>query len=525
VQILGPQSPSSDEILTMEALSFVSEMNNIFQPRLEVLLKERSVRRQRVSRLGFQGEDSFNKEIRSSNWHVASHPPELVDRRVEITGPTDPKMAINALNSGAKVWLADLEDANTPHWNNVIGGQVVLKHIANHSLMFTDINGKCYKLKSPSLIAQTLVRPRGLHMLEKNILDRDKPIAAAFFDAGMYLFHNHSKLLAAGKSPYFYLPKLESEFEARLWNDFFVTSQDALGIPRGSIRATVLIETITAAYKMEEILFELREHISGLNAGRWDYLFSIIKTFRDAGPKYILPDRDKITMDAPFMKAYAEALVHTCHKRGAMAIGGMAAFIPNKNDPELNRSALDKVRRDKEREANQGFDGSWVAHPGLVDTCKKVFDSVLQGKQNQIDKQTDLPLNLKTALIDIKTAGNRVTKAGLVKNIDVSIRYLMAWLNGSGAVTINNLMEDAATVEISRSQIWQQMKNFVEFVDTKEICSPKIINDEIDKIASELIRNNFEKSRVKEAVELFREIALTDEFPAFLTTRASQHII
>jgi len=524
MKILGLSSSNSEEILSTQALEFISEMNSIFQPKLDVLLHERLMRRQRVARLGFQDGDSFNKDIRSSEWRVAPHPTELLDRRVEITGPTDPKMAINALNSGAKVWLADLEDANTPHWNNVIGGQIVLKRITEHSLTFTDMNGKCYNLKDPSQIAQTLVRPRGLHMVENNILDNGKPISAAFFDAGMYLFHNHSKLSIAGKAPYFYLPKLESEFEARLWNDFFVISQAALGIPKGSIRVTVLIETITAAYKMEEILFELREHISGLNAGRWDYLFSIIKTFRDAGEQFILPDRDQITMEASFMRAYAEALVHACHKRGAMAIGGMAAFIPNKNNQELNRSAIEKVRKDKEREVNQGFDGSWVAHPGLVDTCQQVFDSILKGKPNQIDKQTQLPEHLETVLIDIKSAGGNVTKSGLLKNIDVSIRYLMSWLDGSGAVAINDLMEDAATVEISRSQIWQQLKNQIEFADTREICTPPLVKDVLDQVLRALIQNNFEEVKVRRAVDLFSEIVLTDEFPLFLTTKASQLI-
>jgi malate synthase len=389
LRITGALSVETEEILTPEALAFVLELSAKFQPRLSALLGERIIRRERISKNGVHGIDSINEEIRSQNWHVAPHPPQLLDRRVEITGPTEAKMAINALNSGAKVWLADLEDSNTPHWKNVINSQIVLKRVATHTLTFEQQNGKQYKLNDLANTAQTVVRPRGLHMYERNVLVNDIPIPAAFFDAGLYLFHNHKQLSSVGKAPFFYLPKIESEFEARLWNDFFTVAQTNLGIPYGTIRSTVLIETITAAFKMEEILFELRDHISGLNAGRWDYLFSIIKTFRDAGKEFILSDRDQVTMDAPFMKTYAQSMVHSCHKRGAMAIGGMAAFIPIKDNPELNTIALEKVRKDKEREANQGFDGSWVAHPGLVEICKSVFDSTIGNKPNQIDKQVE----------------------------------------------------------------------------------------------------------------------------------------
>lgn len=524
MKITGKASVFTEEILTKDAMEFIVEMNAIFQPQVELLLQERVARRERVSTFGIRGNDSMNDEVRSAEWQVASHPTVLQDRRVEITGPTNAKMAINALNSGAKVWLADLEDANTPHWDNVINGQVVLKKVASHSLAFDDPSGKHYELKSANLTAQTLVRPRGLHMLEKHVSVNDKPITAAFFDAGLYLFHNHQTLTNAGKAPYFYLPKLESEFEARLWNEYFTEAQKRLGIAHGSIRATVLIETITAAYKMEEILFELREHISGLNAGRWDYLFSIIKNFRDAGKEFLLPDRDQLTMNAPFMRAYAEALVHVCHKRGAMAIGGMAAFIPNKANPELNALALEKVRNDKIREANQGFDGSWVAHPGLVDVCKDVFDSVLGEKLNQVDKKTSPPENLEASLIDIPAAGGTVTQAGLRANIDVSIRYLMVWLTGNGAVAINNLMEDAATVEISRSQIWQQVKNKVIFADSGEICTVEIVESALREVEDALISQTGKQEEVQQAVSLFREIALADDYPAFLTTRAYELI-
>lgn len=524
MRILGSESANTEEILEPEALHFIYEMNAIFQPKVEQLLLERNARRERISKFGFRGNDSMNEEIRSASWQVADHPQALLDRRVEITGPTDAKMAINALNSKAKVWLADLEDANTPHWNNVINGQLVLKKIARHSLAFDDVKGKRYELDAPDSIAQTLVRPRGLHMLEKHVQVNDKPVVAAFFDAGLYLFHNHKVLMQNGKAPYFYLPKLESDDEAKLWNEYFTLAQSQLGMPYGSIRATVLIETITAAFRMEEILFELRDHVSGLNAGRWDYLFSIVKNFRDAGRDFLLPDRDQLTMNSPFMRAYAEELVHVCHKRGAMAIGGMAAYIPNKNNPEVNKTAIEKVKSDKIREANQGFDGSWVAHPGLVPVCQDVFDSVLEQKPNQMDKQTSEPSDLERTLIDIKAAGGTISRAGLNSNIDVSLRYLMVWLRGNGAVAINNMMEDAATVEISRSQIWQQVKNLVQFSDTDEVCTRDLVEEELQSAQQRLIDETALDSDVTQAVSLFREIALADDYPPFLTTQAYELI-
>jgi malate synthase len=524
LRITGALSDETEEILTPEAVAFVLELSAKFQPRLSELLGERIVRRKRISRHGFDGNDSINHEIRSQDWKVAPHPPQLLDRRVEITGPTEAKMAINALNSGAKVWLADLEDSNTPHWENVINSQIVLKRVSTHTLTFEQQNGKQYKLNALAETAQTIVRPRGLHMLERNVLVNEVPLPAAFFDAGLYLFHNHNQLASVGKAPLFYLPKLESEFEARLWNDFFVEAQASLGISYGTIRSTVLIETITAAFKMEEILFELKDHISGLNAGRWDYLFSIIKTFRDAGQEFILPDRDQITMNAPFMQTYAQAMVHSCHKRGAMAIGGMAAFIPIKNNSELNMIALEKVRKDKEREVNQGFDGSWVAHPGLVDICKGIFDSTLKNKLNQIDRQVDLPLDFPNSLVDLRSVKGTVTKSGLVNNVEVSVRYLMAWLAGSGAVAINNLMEDAATVEISRSQIWQQVKNSVKFEDTGEVCTTELVNDVIDRIYAKLITETCSEHEIERAINLFREVSLAEDFLEFITPKASELI-
>lgn len=524
MKITGALTAETEEILTPEALEFILGICARFQPRLSVLLGERVVRRERISKHGFNGIDSINEEIRSQDWHIAPHPPQLLDRRVEITGPTEPKMAINALNSGAKVWLADLEDSNTPHWEKVIKNQIVLKQVSAHTLTFEQENGRQYKLNDLANTAQTIVRPRGLHMHERNVLVNDVPIPAAFFDAGLYLYHNHKQLSSVGKAPFFYLPKIESEFEARLWNDFFTVAQADLGIPYGTIRSTVLIETITAAFKMEEILFELRDHISGLNAGRWDYLFSIIKTFRDAGKGFILPDRDQVTMDAPFMTTYAQAMVHSCHKRGAMAIGGMAAFIPIKNNPELNAIALEKVSKDKRREANQGFDGSWVAHPGLVDICKNIFDEALGNRPNQIDKQIKLPYAFPSSLIKLDIANGSVTKSGLINNVEVGVRYLMAWLAGSGAVAINNLMEDAATVEISRSQIWQQVKNSVKFEDSGETCTVISVDAVLKQTLMKLINENYPEAQVEKAVKLFREISLANDFPEFMTTKASELI-
>jgi malate synthase len=524
LRITGALSPETDEVLTPEALAFILEISAKFQPRLSALLGERNVRRERISKHGIHGNDSINEEIRNQDWQVAPHPPQLLDRRVEITGPAEAKMAINALNSGAKVWLADLEDSSTPHWKNVINSQIVLKKVSAHTLSFENENGKEYRLNDLAETAQTIVRPRGLHMLERNVQVGGVPLPAAFFDAGLYLFHNHKQLALQGKAPFLYLPKLESEIEARLWNDFFVEAQANLGIPYGTIRSTVLIETITAAFKMEEILFELKDHVSGLNAGRWDYLFSIIKTFRDAGKEFILPDRDQVTMDAPFMKTYAQAMVHTCHKRGAMAIGGMAAFIPIKSDPELNAIALERVKKDKEREANQGFDGSWVAHPGLVDVCKNIFDSTLNGKPNQMARKTELPLRFPNSLIVLASENGSVTKTGLINNVDVSTRYLMAWLEGNGAVAIHNIMEDAATVEISRSQIWQQIKNSVKFADTGEICSKALVSNVIDEICRKLISETYPEPQVMQAADLLREISLAEAFSEFITTKASELI-
>jgi malate synthase len=370
---------------------------------------------------------------------------------VEITGPVDKKMTINALNSGAKVWLADMEDASTPTWRNVIKGQLNLTDALERRIDFTTPEGKEYKLRPAGELPTIVVRPRGWHLPEKHMLIDGAPIAGGIVDFGLYFFHNARRLLAQGKGPYFYLPKIENHLEARLWNDIFILAQDLLGIPQGTIRATVLIETITAAFEMEEILYELRDHASGLNAGRWDYIFSLIKNFRTRGPRFVLPDRGQVTMTAPFMRAYTEQLVRACHKRGAMAIGGMAAAVPNRKDPEANTNAFEKVRADKTREANDGFDGSWVAHPDLVPVCREVFDTILGEKPNQLDRTREDVTPDDRALINVAATEGTITEQGIRNNIEVGIRYIESWLRGNGAVAIHNLMEDAATAEISRS--------------------------------------------------------------------------
>ena len=460
------------------------------------------------------------------SWRVAPPAPGLVDRRVEITGPTDRKMTINALNSGANVWLADFEDANTPLWANMIEGQLNLKDALDRTIDFTSEEGKSYVLGPDDTLATIVVRPRGWHLDEKHILIDGRRASGSLTDFALYMAASAQRQLDKGKGPYFYLPKMESHLEARLWNDAFNIAQDYLGIPRGTIRATVLIETIPAAFEMEEILYELREHSAGLNAGRWDYLFSIIKKFRTRGRDFVLPERNAVTMTAPFMRAYTELLVQTCHKRGAFAMGGMAAFIPSRRDPEVNAVALAKVRDDKTREAGDGFDGSWVAHPDLVPVCKEVFDEVLGAKPNQLDRQRpDVSVGAADLLAVGKTPGG-VTEAGLRNNISVALQYLAAWLSGNGAVAIFNLMEDAATAEISRSQIWQWIHNDVILDDgplvTKDVVE-RMIDEELVKIR-ELAGDDFDAARYGQAVALFTEVALADSFAEFLTLPAYERM-
>ncbi len=404
---------------TPEAIAFVEDLHRRFGARRSELVGQRSQRRDEIARTGRLDFLAETADVRQGDWSVAAAPADLVDRRVEITGPVERKMAINALNSGARVWLADLEDANTPHWDNVVGGQLCLQDAVRRTLAFTSPEGKQYALRDDLRLATIVVRPRGWHLDERHIVVDGAPASGALVDFGLHFFHNAAELLSRGSGPYFYLPKTESHLEARLWNDVFTHAQQALGIPHGTIRATVLIETIPAAFVMEEILYELRDHASGLNAGRWDYLFSIIKNFRDQGPSFVLPDRNQVTMTAPFMRAYTELLVTTCHRRGAFAIGGMAAFIPSRRDPAVNETAMAKVRQDKEREAGDGFDGSWVAHPDLVPICREVFDEVLGDRPNQLDRRREHVPVTADDLLDIASTPGTITEDGLRNDIAV----------------------------------------------------------------------------------------------------------
>ena len=507
-----------NEVLTPDALEFVGKLHRAVADRRQELMQARHARRNQIS----SGHDPRflpqTEAIRNDpSWRVAPPAPGLEDRRVEITGPVDKKMTINALNSGAKVWLADMEDSSTPTWRNVIQGQLNLTDALERRIDFTSPEGKEYKLRPAEELPTIVVRPRGWHLPEKHMLIDGKPIAGGIVDFGLYFFHNARRLLAQGKGPYFYLPKIENHLEARLWNDIFILAQDLLGIPQGTIRATVLIETITAAFEMEEILYELRDHASGLNAGRWDYIFSLIKNFRVRGPRFVLPDRGQVTMTQPFMRAYTEQLVRACHRRGAMAIGGMAAAVPNRKDEAANTTSFEKVRADKTREANDGFDGSWVAHPDLVPVAREVFDAVLGDKPNQLNKTREDVTPDDRALIDISTTQGTITEAGIRLNIEVGIRYIESWLRGNGAVAIHNLMEDAATAEISRSQLWQWIHSHA-ITEHGDIITREWVQDMLDEEFARLER--FDGDRFADARSIFEEVTLTEEFPTFLTIPA-----
>jgi malate synthase len=523
VRITGPTTERYVEILSPKALELLVLLHDALADRRAEALGARRRRQAQLSggaMLDFLPETAHIRA--DDSWRVAAPAPGLVDRRVEITGPTDRKMTINALNSGANVWLADFEDANTPLWSNMIEGQLNLKDALDRTIDFTADEGKSYTLGPDDTLATIVVRPRGWHLDEKHILVDGRRASGSLTDFALYMAACAQRQLDKGKGPYFYLPKMESHAEARLWNDAFNIAQDYLGIPRGTIRATALIETIPAAFEMEEILYELREHCAGLNAGRWDYLFSVIKKFRTRGREFMLPERNAVTMTAPFMRAYTELLVQTCHKRGAFAMGGMAAFIPSRRDPSVNETALRKVREDKTREAADGFDGSWVAHPDLVPVCKEVFDSVLGAKPNQLDKQRpDVSVAAADLLAVSKTPG-AITQAGLRNNISVALQYLAAWLGGNGAVAIFNLMEDAATAEISRSQVWQWIHNEVILEDgplvTKDVVE-RMIDEELGQIR-EVTGDGFDTARYGQAVALFTEVALADSFAEFLTLPA-----
>ncbi|CAM5299655.1 MULTISPECIES: malate synthase A [Streptomyces] len=521
--------PRQEEVLTDAALAFVAELHRQFTPRRNELLARRGERRAEIARtstLDFLPETAAVRA--DGSWKVAPAPAALNDRRVEITGPTDRKMTINALNSGAKVWLADFEDASAPTWENVVLGQLNLTDAYERRIDFTDPkSGKSYALKSADELATVVMRPRGWHLEERHLQLDGVSVPGALVDFGLYFFHNAQRLIDLGKGPYFYLPKTESHLEARLWNDIFVFAQDYVGIPQGTVRATVLIETITAAYEMEEILYELRDHAAGLNAGRWDYLFSIVKNFRDGGAKFVLPDRNAVTMTAPFMRAYTELLVRTCHKRGAHAIGGMAAFIPSRRDAEVNKVAFEKVKADKDREAGDGFDGSWVAHPDLVPIALASFDAVLGEKPNQKDRLREDVSVAPGDLIAIDTLDARPTYDGLRNAVAVGIRYIEAWLRGLGAVAIFNLMEDAATAEISRSQIWQWINADVVFENGEHATADlarKVAAEELAAIRAEIGEETFTAGKWQQAHDLLLQVSLDQDYADFLTLPAYEQL-
>ena len=528
IEVNGPVRDRYEEILTPQAIGLVALLQRELGPRRTELLAARAARQDELSAGAMLDFLPQTEHIRADRtWRVAPPAPGLVDRRVEITGPTEAKMTINALNSGAKVWLADFEDANTPLWDNMVTGQLNLKDALDRTIDFTSSDGKDYRLAPDDQLATIVVRPRGWHLEEKHVLVDGERISGSLFDFAMYFFHGAQRQLAKGKGPYFYLAKMESHLEARLWNDAFNLAQDALGLPRGTIRATVLIETIPAAFEMEEILYELREHSAGLNAGRWDYLFSIIKKFRTRGREFVLPERNAVTMTAPMMRAYTELLVRTCHGRGAHAMGGMAAFIPSRRDPEVNKLALAKVRDDKTRESRDGFDGSWVAHPDLVPVCGEIFDAVLGEAPNQLGKLRDDVQVASAQLLDVASTPGDITEAGLRNNVSVGLQYLASWLAGQGAVAIFNLMEDAATAEISRSQVWQWLHNDIRLAEGPQVTRDlveRIISEERAKIEASY-GESYDAAQYAVAVGLFKEVALADDYAEFLTLPAYEHMM
>ncbi len=523
VEIRGAWGPRYEEILSEAALAFLAGLHRKFNAsRLRLL----SLREERQARLDAGALPDFLPEtahVRDGDWAVAPIPADLLDRRVEITGPTDRKMVINALNSGAKVFMADFEDANAPTWANQIEGQINLKDRWADKIDFTDpVSGKEYKLSAKPAVL--LVRPRGWHLPEDHFVVDGQSMSGGLFDFGLYVFVNMKTLLARGTGPYFYLPKLESYLEARLWNEVFTWAEQTLGVPVGTIKATVLIETLPAAFEMDEIIYELRDHMAGLNCGRWDYIFSFIKTLRNK-PEYLLPDRGQVDMGRAFLKAYSELLIKTCHRRGAFAMGGMAAQIPDRRNQEINRVAFDKVRADKEREARAGHDGTWVAHPDLVPVAAEVFDRVMP-QPNQLDKlRQDVAVGQKE-LLQVHE-GTR-TEEGVRLNIRVGVQYIEAWLRGRGAVPLYNLMEDAATAEISRSQLWQQLHFNATLEDGQKVTPElfdKLLGEEMERVKGEIGADNYAAGRFPEAIELFRNLSIADTLSPFLTLPAYRLIV
>ena len=524
MRISGKAAPEYQEILTPEALAFIETLEREFGARRRELLGERIDRQKSFDAGDMPGFLSETENIRNTEWKVGSIPSDLQDRRVEITGPTDRKMVINALNSGANVFMADFEDANSPTWDNLIQGHINLRDSIERTLSLTTPE-KEYKLDENTAVL--FLRPRGWHFDEKHALVDEKRMSASLFDFGLFLFHNADRLLSRGTAPYFYLPKLESHLEARLWNDVFIFAQDKLNIPRGTIKVTVLIETILAAFEMDEILYELRDHIVALNAGRWDYIFSVIKKFREQ-PDFLLPDRAEITMTVPFMRAYTELLVKTCHKRGAHAMGGMAAFIPSRKDPQVNEAALSKVKEDKLRESADGFDGTWVAHPDLVPVAREVFDGVLKDRPHQKEKLRE-DVDVSTVdLLNFNIPNGQITEEGVRLNINVALQYLDAWLRGSGAVGIYNLMEDAATAEICRAQLWQWLHHTTASLsDGRKISETlyrQFLEEEIEKIKTLYGSQAYDESKMDEAIKLFDELVISERFAEFLTLPAYEKL-
>ena len=524
VAVHAPVEGRFGEVLTDQALAFVGELHERFDARRQELVAGRA---ERVARWNSGERPDFLPEtrgVREGDWQVAPPPADLQDRRVEITGPTDRKMVINALNSGARGFMADFEDSLSPTWGNVLGGQVNLIDAIEGTIEHEE-DGRSYRLDDE--VATLLVRPRGWHLVDRHVHVGDEPVSGALLDFGLYVFHNARRLLERGSGPYFYLPKMESHLEARLWKDVFAHAQEWLGLDPSSIRATVLIETVPAAFEMEEILFELREHSASLNAGRWDYIFSMIKCFRDR-PEFVLPDRASVTMTVPFMRAYTELLVKTCHRRGAHAMGGMAAFIPSRRTPEINEEAIAAVRADKEREAGQGFDGTWVAHPDLVDVAREQFDGVLGDRPNQVGRRRDEVEVGPGELLDVASTGATITEKGLRNDVNVGIQYISSWLRGNGAAAIHHLMEDAATAEIARSQVWQWIRHGAAVEDGKRVTAEvvrRIEDEELDQIREEVGDEFFySQGRPQESRELFEEVALAERYVDFLTLRAYERL-
>ena len=518
--IEAPGHPDAEAILTPEALRFLTELHHRFDARRHELLDKRAERQKAIDAGQLPDSLPETASIRKADWKAAPIPKDLMDRRVEITGPVDRKMIINALNSGANVFMADFEDSNSPTWENVISGQANLRDAVRGDIRYKSPEGKEYALgPNPAVL---LVRPRGWHLIERHLKVNDEPISGSLMDFGLYFFHNAKALIAKGTGPYFYLPKMQSHLEARLWNDVFLFAQEHAGVPRGTIRATVLIETILASFEMDEILYELREHSAGLNCGRWDYIFSFIKVFRNH-KSFLLPDRSQVTMDRAFLKAYVELLIQTCHRREIHAMGGMAAQIPIKNDPAANESALDKVRQDKLREVKAGHDGTWVAHPGLVSIAKQIFDEHMK-TSNQIQvKREDVHI---TAADLLKVPHGEITEKGLRLNVDVGIQYLQSWLGGNGCVPIYNLMEDAATAEISRTQVWQWLHHGAQLSDGRKVTS-QLVRETIASVLENLraqLGSRYDASKFEQAAKLFEQMMLSEELTDFLTLQAYQYL-